>query len=158
VKFSSTGCKPSFHIHVRTQKNAAKSGGFAKRFRSAAAGTDIAKDMDVQSELIMKKFLTTLFAAMAFINLACATEFAPGQAVGELVVLPTPHLQWSWPYSASNVVFNIYSATNLAAPHSAWTIIGTTASTSFPITLTLPAQYFFVVASNTVTSAVSSAP
>ncbi len=95
---------------------------------------------------------------MAFINLACATEFAPGQAVGELVVLPTPHLQWSWPYSASNVVFNIYSATNLAAPHSAWTIIGTTASTSFPITLTLPAQYFFVVASNTVTSAVSSAP
>ena len=67
-------------------------------------------------------------------------------------------LQWQWPYSTTNIVFNVYAATNPVMTPDAWSVIGTTTATNFSINENLPAQFFFVLASNTVTGAASPWP
>jgi hypothetical protein len=105
----------------------------------------------------MRKMSATVFTAMLFELLVCSVVFAPGQADAQIVI-KNPSLHWHWPYSTNNIVFNIYTQTNLALPHSMWPIIGTTAGTQFAITENLPAQFFFVCASNTATGMVSPLP
>ena len=83
--------------------------------------------------------------------------FAAGPARADTVI-SSSQLRWQWPYATNNIVFNIYAHTNLAVPCNAWSLIGTTAATSFAITENAPAQFFFVLASNTVSGAVSPWP
>jgi len=95
---------------------------------------------------------------MLFELLFCSVVFAPRQADAAQIIIKNPSLQWAWPYSTNNIVFNIYSQTDLALPHSMWPIIATTTGTQFAITENLPAQFFFVCASNTATGMVSPMP
>ncbi len=124
-----------------------------KTIRKFAAGTDFAKDRDILQYRFMKKIFATVFAAMLFEQFAGLELFAQNQTG-----ITSSRLQWQWPYSTNHIVFNVHAQTNFAVPSGAWPVIGTTTATSFSISENLPAQFFFVLASNTVTGAVSPWP
>ena len=105
----------------------------------------------------MKNFLAVFFLAAFVGSFASLVLFAPNPAHAD-TVLSSSRLQWQWPYPTNNIVFNIHAQTNFAIPFAAWPTIGTTTQTSLVIDESAPVKFFFVLASNTVTGAVSPWP
>ena len=88
------------------------------------------------------------------------TQGAGAAALIAKVVLPPPAtLRWVWTPNAdngwSNVVFVVLTSGNVTAKN--WTLAGVAATNAFPVVInrTVPAEFFAVVASNTVTHLVN---
>jgi hypothetical protein len=79
----------------------------------------------------------------------------------KIVLPPTKTLSWAWSPSDgngwSNITFLVCSNNTLTVPRSNWPIIALSLTNSFSITVnpSVPAAFFTVVSSNTVTGLVS---
>lgn len=67
----------------------------------------------------------------------------------------TVTISWDYP-DLRDIVFNVWACTNLAAPR--WELIATVTEQSITIPADLPAQFFTVSASNTLTGQESPSP
>jgi hypothetical protein len=63
----------------------------------------------------------------------------------------TVTLVWSYPEMSTNIVFNIYEATNLAVPMTRWRIVTNVRTLSCILPVGEGAHFFAVTASNIVT-------
>ena len=76
------------------------------------------------------------------------------QLASRAVILPPPSrtvtLAWQYPEPDTQVVFNIYGTTNLAAPISEWSLITNVVDTTCSLPLTHETCFYTVTASNVV--------
>ena len=88
------------------------------------------------------------------------TQGAGAQAlIAKIALPPSATLTWRWTPNPgndwSNVVFVVLTSGNVTAKN--WTLAGVAATNAFPVVInrTVPAEFFAVVASNTVTHLVN---
>jgi hypothetical protein len=93
----------------------------------------------------MQKRLTFALAALAVLGV---------QLMSRAVIVPPPPrtvtLAWHYPEPNTQIVFNIYGTTNLAAPLSEWALITNVVDTSCSLPLNHETCFYTVTASNVV--------
>lgn len=86
----------------------------------------------------------------ALMALFVTTAWLPSHAV----ILPPPTktitLMWDYPQLDPEIVFNVYSTTNIAAPVSQWSVVTNVKQLSCSLPLQDGNRFFTVSASNTV--------
>ncbi|MGN6552579.1 MAG: hypothetical protein ACTHLW_02445 [Verrucomicrobiota bacterium] len=84
--------------------------------------------------------------------LACTSLLVGFSSLG-IILPPVKTVKLMWDYSAtdSNIVFNVYGTTDLAAPTRSWTLLTNVPMTSCVLPMQSNAQFFTVAASNIVT-------
>lgn len=84
--------------------------------------------------------------------LACTSLLVGFSSLG--IILPpvkTVKLMWDYAEPNSNIVFNVYGTTDLAASTRSWTLLTNVPLTSCVLPMQSGAQFFTVAASNIVT-------